>query len=57
MSNNEDPYMVFKIIPGTKETTSGRIGPAEVVFDFRSNGGSGIVSVESHRLEVLYIST
>ena len=37
---------------GSKENIAGRIGPLEVVFDFRSNGGSGIVAVESHRLEV-----
>ncbi|VDH90316.1 Kip1 ubiquitination-promoting complex protein 1 [Mytilus galloprovincialis] len=48
----ENPKSDSKAKKGNKENTSGRIGPSEVVFDFRSNGGSGIVAVESHRLEV-----
>ncbi|XP_063432612.1 E3 ubiquitin-protein ligase RNF123-like isoform X2 [Mytilus trossulus] len=48
----ESPKSEIKVKKGNKENTSGRIGPSEVVFDFRSNGGSGIVAVESHRLEV-----
>ena len=46
-------YLVtLAYISGSRENLVGRIGPLEVVFDFRSNGGSGIVAVESHRLEV-----
>ncbi|CAC5401067.1 unnamed protein product [Mytilus coruscus] len=48
----ENPKSDSRVKKGNKENTSGRIGPSEVVFDFRSNGGSGIVAVESHRLEV-----
>lgn len=48
----ESPKHEARTKKGNKESIPGRIGPLEVVFDFRSNGGSGIVAVEAHRLEV-----
>ena len=48
----DNPKAEGRTKKGSRENLVGRIGPLEVVFDFRSNGGSGIVAVESHRLEV-----